>query len=92
MKVKFLQQGGAMAAAPADAAAQQGAVSPEETQEQGGAPEEQIMEMAMQIVQEVGPEGAAMLAQAIMQILEQASAPQEQPVFARKGAKLVRVK
>lgn len=84
--------GGAMEAQPADSAAAQGAAPVEQGDAQGGAPEEQIMQMAMQIVQEVGPEGAAMLAQAIMQILEQGSAPQEQPVFARKGAKLTRVR
>ena len=49
---------------------------------------EQIAQMAVQIVQELGPEAAAMLAQAIMELLQSAEgAPQEAPVF-KKGGKL----
>lgn len=63
----------------------EGGVAPE-----GGAgPEEQVMAMAQQIVEQLGPEAAAMLAEAIMQMLQ--GAPQEAPVYARKGGKLVRV-
>jgi len=57
----------------------------------GPGPEEQIMQMAQQIIQQVGPEGAAMLAQAIMEMLQGGGAPQEAPVYAKKGGKLVRV-
>ena len=61
---------------------------------QGGGPEEQIAQMAVQIVQQLGPEAAAMLAQAIMAMLEQVSqsgapTPQGQPQYAKKGGKLV---
>lgn len=83
MKVKFLQEGGAMAPeAPAAPAAQPG-------------PEEQIMAMAQQVVQQMGPEAATMLAQAILELAQGggAAAPAgEAPVYAKKGGKLVRVK
>lgn len=77
MKVKKFQEGGA-------APQQQG-------QAAGPGPEEQIMQMAQQIVQQLGPEAAAMLAQAIMEMLQGAQA-QEQPAYARQGGKLVRIK
>lgn len=77
MKVKKFQEGG-QAPQPDAAAGQPG-------------PEEQIMQMAQQIIQQLGPEAAAMLAQAIMEMLQGAQA-QEQPAYARKGGKLVRVK
>lgn len=87
MKVKRLQEGGQMAA-PADGGAPAGG-------EQGGpGPEEQIMQMAQQIIQQLGPEAAAMLAQAIMEMLQGAGGggqeqPQGEPVYAKKGGKLV---
>lgn len=84
MKVKKFQQGGPMPAEGAPAGAQPGA-------EQQMAPEEQIMMMAQEIVQQLGPEGAAMLAEAIMAMLQQGAAPQQAPAYARKGGKLVRI-
>jgi thioredoxin-like negative regulator of GroEL len=85
MKIKFLQEGGA-APAPADAQAQAQA---------GPNPEEQIMQMAQQLVQQLGPEAAAVLAQAIMEMLQGGggggAAPQGEPVYAKKGGKLVLV-
>lgn len=81
MKVLKFQEGGA---APAPA---QGAPAP------GQGPEEQIAAMAQQIVEQLGPEAAAMLAQMIMQMLqgggEQEPAPQGEPVYAKQGGKLV---
>lgn len=79
MKIKKFQEGGA-APAPAPAEGQ-------------GGPEEQIMAMAQQIVEQLGPEAAAMLAQVIMQMLQEAPAPQPQgqPVMARQGGKLVMI-
>lgn len=49
----------------------------------------QLEQMAMEIVSQLGPEGAAMLAEMIMAMLQQGGAPAEgaQPVF-RKGGKL----
>lgn len=86
MKIKRFQEGGQVAPAP------QGG-------EQGGAPaggagpEEQVMQMAQQIIQQLGPEAAAMLAQAIIEMLQGAgggeAAPQGEPVYAKKGGKLV---
>lgn len=85
MKIKKFQQGGPM---PAEAAAP--------APEQGGQDQmmAQLEQMAMEIIQSVGPEGAAMLAEMIMQML-QSQAPvgqsQGQPVFA-KGGRLIRRK
>lgn len=60
---------------------------------QGGGMEEQLAMMAQEIIAQMGPEGAAMLAQIIMQMLE-AGAQQEQaqPTFQRRGGKLVMVR
>jgi hypothetical protein len=84
--VKKFQQGGPMPAeAPMDPAA--GAPA------QGGQDQmmAQLEQMAMEIIQSVGPEGAAMLAEMIMAMLQQGGgAPAEgQPVFA-KGGKMKR--
>lgn len=61
---------------------------------EGAGMEEQIIMMAEEIISQVGPEGAAMLAEAIMGMLqgggEQAPAP-EAPQYARRGGKLVRL-
>jgi hypothetical protein len=89
MKVKKFQEGG-MAPAP-----EQGAPAPEQGgQPQGGGPEEQIAAMAQQIIEQLGPEAAAMLAQVIMQMLQGGGeqpqqAPQGEPVYAKQGGKLV---
>jgi hypothetical protein len=86
MKFKKFQMGGEM---PASQAPVEGGAPA-----QGGGPEEQLAQMAQQIIQQIGPEAAAMLAQMIAQMLEsmQAQAPaQEAPVYAKKGGKLVRV-
>ena len=86
--VKKFQQGGPMPADPAmDPAAAGGAPAPA-----GGGQEEmmaQLEQMAMEIIQSVGPEAAAALAEMIMAMLQQGAAPQEQPVF-RKGGKMKR--
>ena len=50
---------------------------------------EQIAQMAAQIIQELGPEAAALLAQAIMEMLQSAQGEQEAPVF-KKGGKLAK--
>lgn len=73
IKSKFLQEGGQAPVAPA-----QGQPSPEE----------QLMGMAQQLIQQLGPEAAAMLAQVIVQMLQ---GGQQSPAYARKGGKLVKV-
>lgn len=77
MKFKKFQMGGA---APA----------PEQGAPQGG-PEEQLAMMAQQIIEQMGPEAAAMLAQIIMEMLQSGAAQSApaQPTFQRKGGKLV---
>ena len=81
MQIKRYQEGGAAPAAPAQAP-------------QGG--EEQMMQqlaqMAQEIIQQLGPDAAAMLAQVIMEILQGAqqevgAAPEEQQ-FMRCGGKI----
>ena len=88
--VKKFQQGGPMPADPAMAGAPMEAGVP--APEQGGQDQmmAQLEQMAMEIIQAVGPEGAAMLAEMIMSMLQQGGASQEaQPVFA-KGGKMKR--
>ena len=84
MKVRKFQEGGP---APAPAPAPEGGAP------QGAAPEEQLAQMAQAIVQQLGPEAAAMLAEMIMQMLQGAPAeePQGQPAFQRKDGKLVMI-
>ena len=72
MKVKKLQQGGEAA--------------PQAAPQQGGSPEQQIMQMAQEIIGQLGPEAALMLAEAITQMAQQAQTP---PTYQRKGGKLV---
>lgn len=59
--------------------------------EQGGQDQmmAQLEQMAMEIIQSVGPEGAAMLAEMIMAMLQGGAPAQGQPVF-KKGGKLIR--
>ena len=79
MKVKFLQEGGQVSSAPEGAPAQAG-------------PEEQIMQLAQQLIQQLGPEGVTMLVQVLAEMLQGASqqAPQQgQPTYAKKGGKIV---
>lgn len=91
MKIKRFQQGGpispeeqAMAEQQAQGGAPQG----------GPSPEEQLAGMAQQIIEQVGPEAAAALAQIIMQMLQGGGgapqgAPEGQPVMQRRGGRLV---
>jgi len=81
-EVKKLQEGGQMAAAPAQGGAEDQAM-------------QQLAQMAQSIIQQLGPEGAAMLAQMIMEMLQGAAqgpvgAPEEGQAFMRKGGKLVK--
>ena len=82
-KTRFLQTGGAMPAeqAPAQAPAQ------------GGSPEEQLGAIAQDIINQLGPEAAGMVAEMILQMLQgggQAAPEQEAPVMARRGGRLVK--
>ena len=88
--IKKFQQGGPMPADPAMGGAPvEAAPAPAE----GGQDQmmAQLEQMAMEIVQQLGPDAAAMLAEMIMAMLQQGGAPAEgaQPVF-RKGGKMKR--
>ena len=85
MKVKKLQQGGEVV--DPQMQSQEAQQAPQEAQSN---PEEQIIAMGQQIIQELGPEGAAMLAQIIMEMLQGGGEPQPQPTFQRKGGTLRR--
>jgi len=74
-EVKFMQQGGEMGA---PAAAPQGGED---------AAMQQIAQMAEEIINQLGPEAAMMLAQAIMEMVE--GGQQEAPVF-KCGGKMVK--
>ena len=92
VSIKKFQQGGQMATeqpSPEQMAAEQQAAQGGAPQE-GGNPEEQLMAMGQQIIQELGPEAAAMLAQIIMEMLQGGGQPQPQPTFQRKGGTLKR--
>ena len=79
-KTRFLQTGGAMPAEPAPA--------------QGSSPEEQLGAIAQDIINQLGPEAAGMVAEMILQMLQggggQAAPEQEAPVMARRGGRLVK--
>ena len=93
-KVFRFQDGGpvpAEAPAPEETAAapEQGAPAGEEE-----AMMAQIGQMAQEIIQQMGPEAAGMLAQAIMELLQGGQpvpAPEAQPTLQRRGGRLIRV-
>jgi hypothetical protein len=89
MKIKKFQEGGA---APAEE--QMAAEQVQEAPQGGGASQEgveQLAQLAQQIIQQMGPEAAMMLAQIIMEML-QGGGQAQQPVFARRGASIQRIK
>lgn len=99
-KTKKFQQGGAAPApqAPDAGGAPAGGAAPEGGTPDGGGqdPMAQILQVAAQAVQTQNCEAAMAVCQALMQIAQggaaQEQAPQEEPTFARNGAKLIRVR
>lgn len=104
MKVNYFQQGGMM---PQEDPYAEGGMEPGMDPgmgmepemgpegDMGGSPEEEILMMAEEIINQVGPEVAMMLAEAIAMIVQQGGGggmPQEEPVYARKGGRLQRVR
>lgn len=92
-KVGKFQEGGQMPAG--DPSMQGGAPMEQEAAMAGGdeqAMMQQLAQMAQQIIQQIGPDGAAMLAQIIMEMLQGGQAPvgeqpEGEPVF-KKGGKI----
>jgi hypothetical protein len=86
--IKKFQQGGPMPADPAMAGAP---VEAAPAPAQGGQDQmmAQLEQIVMALIQELGPEGAMMVAEMIMAMVQQGGAPAEgaQPVF-RKGGKI----
>lgn len=67
----------------------------EQAPAQGGSPEEQLGAIAQDIINQLGPEAAGMVAEMILQMLQgseggQAAPKQEAPVMARRGGRLVK--
>lgn len=99
-KISKFQQGGAAPAPqdPAAGGAPQGGMPAEGGAPEGGEqdPMAQILQVAGQAVQTQNCEAAMAVCQALMQMAQGGAgpeeAPQEEPTFARKGAKLVRVR
>lgn len=85
MQIKKFQEGGAAPAAPVQAPAQG-----EDQMMQ------QVAQMAQEIIQQLGPDVAAMLAQVIIEMLQSAEAPvgaaPEEQQFMRCGGKIKKVK
>ncbi len=85
MKIKRFQEGGA-----APAPAEQAPAQPDEQMVQ------QLAQMAQEIIQQLGPDAAAMLAQILMEMLQGGAqqpvgeVPQEQQ-FMRRGGKIEKV-
>lgn len=98
--VKRFQEGGEVT--PAGAPGETGAPTEETGAPAGGGQEEmlaQLQQMAQQIIQQLGPDAAAALAQMIMEMLQGAGAPEAgtpaeegQPVYRNGGALLRRIK
>lgn len=84
MYIKKFQEGGAAPVAPEAAPAQE---APMGGQPGGDAAMQQIAQMAAQIIQELGPDAAMLLAQAIIELLQQSQGQEAQPVF-KKGGKI----
>jgi hypothetical protein len=86
--IKKFQQGGPMPADPAMAGAP---VEAAPAPAQGGQDQmmAQLEQVVMALIQELGPEGAMMVAEMIMAMVQQGGVPAEgaQPVF-RKGGKI----
>lgn len=83
--MKYFQEGGAMPqeAAPAPEAGAQDQMM------------QQLAQLAQQLLQELGPDAAAMLAQIIMEMLQggqEMPAPEQQPAFQRNGGRLKRIR
>lgn len=86
----------AFGGAPEGGVPEEGVPAEQGSGAEGQDPMAQILEVAAQAVQTQNCEAAMAVCQALMQIAqgggEQEQAPQEEPTFARNGAKLVRVR
>lgn len=96
MKIKAFQEGGAAPMPEENMGGQQAPQMAAQQQPSNEQIMQQIVQMAQEIIQQLGPEAAALLAQAILQILEQASAPvgaaPEEQQFMRCGGKIKKKK
>lgn len=98
MKLKFMQEGGAMPMEGAPMPPEGGAPMPVEGGAPAGPNPDQLMGLAQEIMNMLGPEGAMALADMLMQMAQGGGAPMgpeaapaEAPVMARRGGKLYRI-
>lgn len=89
MKIKFMQEGGMVEEQPTETMpVEQGAPTED--------PMMQIVQVAQQALQNQDCEAMAAVCQALLQLAQGGGAPQEapaeEPTYARRGAKLVRVR
>ena len=94
MRIKRFQQGGPMEAPVEEGAPMEGGA---QAPEQGGQDLlMQILQVAQQALQEQNCDAAMAVCQALLQLAQGGGAPQEapaeEPTYARRGAKLVRVR
>lgn len=86
-----MQEGGAMAPAPEEQMAPQGA--PQEGPKGEDQMMQQLASIAESIIQQLGPEAAGAVAELILQMLQggQMPAPEQQATFQRRGGRLQRI-
>lgn len=94
MRIKRFQQGGPMEAPVEEGAPMEGGAP---APEQGGEdPMMQILQVAQEALQNKDCQAMAAVCQALLQLAQGGGAPQEapaeEPTYARRGAKLVRVR
>ena len=104
MKLKFLQEGGPMdapQAAPEGAMPPQEGVPAEQPQgPEGGAPQQgvdpaMVEQLAGALIEKLGMETAVAVAELILQQAQGGGAPQEapqEPMYARRGGSIVRIR
>lgn len=85
------QEGGAVEAAPVEEAPVEEQPVEQQAPQGGEDPMMMLIQLAMQALQNQDCQAAMQVCQALVQLVQQSAQPSE-PVFARKGAKLIRRK
>lgn len=92
MRIKRFQEGGPVGA-PVEEQPMEGAPMEGQPEAGGQDPMMQILQVAQQALQEQNCEAAMAVCQALMQLAQGGGgAPAEEPTYARRGARLVRIR